>query len=291
MGDKCTVSAALEWAIRLLTDAGVDETRLNAETMLAHVLEVNRDRFFLKSDLVVGREPFFAFQAMVRRRAGREPLQYIIGETEFMGLRFFVDPAVLIPRPETEHLVETALRIAREMNRELVKALDIGTGSGNIAIALAILYPTIHVTAVDVSPATLEVALRNVNLHRADNVTLLHKDIFSDLLNGSRYDLIVSNPPYIAREAFPDLQQEVRLFEPRIATTDDADGFKFLKRILALSGKLLNTGGAVCVELGFGQEEEAVRLAESEGYGMIVVHKDYAGIPRVLEAHRNATSV
>jgi release factor glutamine methyltransferase len=268
----------------MLHSAGVDETRLNAELLLAHILAVDRLTLASRSRTPLDGGLSEKFRTFVQRRIQREPIQYILGETEFMGLRLFIGEGALIPRPETEVLVEKTLDAMKGMNRGPLHVLDIGTGSGNIAISLVKLCPYAKVTGLEISSAALEIARRNVTRHSAERVELMLGDIFSMMLPQTSYDLVVSNPPYVAAEEFESLQPEIRCFEPRIATTDDADGFRFLRRILDIAPGVLRVGGVVLVELAFSQADRARKLAAERGLSTIVVHEDLSGVPRVLEA-------
>jgi len=277
-----TVLSLIEWSQRYLQERGFDEARLHAELLLAHVLGLKRLDLYLQFDRPLAPVELAAYRALFKRRLTHEPLQYIIGETGFMGLTLVAEQGVLIPRPETELLVELALDIIRNKEGRGAQVLDIGTGSGNIAVALGHHAPDAQITGIDVSPEAIAVAARNVERHNLRNVAVQVLDIFSGLLAGSDFDLIVSNPPYISREQFAYLDPEVRDFEPRLALTDDSDGMSFYRRLAPMALELLRPGGEVLFEIGFGQENDIARLFTGFGYREVDIARDYAGIPRVV---------
>jgi release factor glutamine methyltransferase len=278
-----TVLSLIEWSQSHLQEHGFDEARLHAELLLAHVLGLVRLDLYLQFDRLLTPAELAAYRALFKRRLTHEPLQYILGETAFMGLTMFVERGVLIPRPETELLVELALQIInKKEGGGRAQVLDIGTGSGNIAVALGHHAPGAQIIGIDVSPEAIAVAARNVERHKLGNVGLQVLDVFSGLFAGRDLDLIVSNPPYISREQFTTLEPEVRDFEPRGALTDDGDGMVFHRRLAPLTLELLRSGGEVLFEIGFGQDTDVARLLTGCGYNAVRVTRDYAGIPRVV---------
>jgi release factor glutamine methyltransferase len=285
-----TVLSLLEWAGTYLGERGFDEPRLHVELLLAAVLKLRRLDLYLQFDRPLRPEELTAFKSLFKRRLNHEPLQYILGETEFMGLRLAVASGVLIPRPETEVLVERAVEEIRGLGARPVTVADIGTGSGNIAISLARFVPTTTVTAIDVSARALVIAGANCERNQVSNVRLQEADIFADALGSSTFDVIVSNPPYVSLGEFAQLPEEIRVYEPRMATTDEGDGYRFIKRIVSLASRHLNPGGHLLMEIGFGQGETARRIAESAGLVEGCLHPDLAGIPRVLAARRRTVA-
>jgi release factor glutamine methyltransferase len=281
-----TVLSMIEWSREYLDERGFDEARLTAELLLAGVLKLNRLQLYLQYDRPLTAGELASYREVFRRRLNHEPLQYIQGETEFMGLRLTVGPGVLIPRPETELLVERALgRIQERAGRE-VPVLDVGVGSGNIALSIAHHSKDVHVTGIDVSESAIACAKRNaLNLNL--NLDLILADIFDERAVSGPFDLVAANPPYISKDEFETLMPEVRLFEPRIALTDEEDGFSFLRRLVPRVRQLLNPDGLFLCEIGHGQEAGAREIAVKAGFQSVVVHKDYAGIPRVLEGKTN----
>jgi release factor glutamine methyltransferase len=279
---RWTVLGLLEWTAGHLAQKGFDEARLTVDLLLAHVLRMRRLDLYLQFDRILEAGELAAFKILYERRLTHEPLQYILGETEFMGLRLAIGPAVLIPRPETEQLVELALGEAGGFGKEDLEILDIGTGSGNIALALARRLPRASITSMDVSREALALAARNAAGNGITSVRFLEADIFADEPAGLSFDLIVSNPPYVPARDFEQLGAEVRDYEPRQAVTDGGDGLRFYGRIARRAKALLRERGAVLVEIGCGQAEAVRALFEREGFREVLVHRDYAEIERVI---------
>jgi release factor glutamine methyltransferase len=252
------------------------------------VLRISRLELYLQYDRPLTPDEIQTFKNLLKRRLRHEPLQYILGETEFMGLTLKVNHHVLIPRPETELLAEKAVETIGDLPPGTVHVLDMGTGSGNLAIAVAHSVPEARVTAVDVSAEALAVAAENVERHGLKNISLQNADLFSADPVNRPYHLIVSNPPYVSLEEFQQLQPEVREFEPRGATTDDADGFRFIRRIAELAGSHLVPGGALIMELGHGQSETALAIMEDAGLVDVQTFDDYASIPRIIRGWQPA---
>lgn len=278
-----TVLSLLGRAADHLRSRGFDEARLHGELLLAHVLGISRLDLYLQFDRPLTSGEVDHFRALFLRRLTHEPLQYILGETEFMGLRLTVDSNVLIPRPETELLVERALEFCARGSGAPWRILDACTGSGNIAVALAVRLPSAHITAVDVSPGALRVAGDNVARHAPGRVDLVAADLLTDPLPGGAFHLLVSNPPYVPLSEFPALQPEVRDFEPSIATTDGGDGLRFHRRLVELARERLEQGGALIMEIGFGQAAAVREICAAGGLMDIEVIPDYAGIARVVQ--------
>jgi release factor glutamine methyltransferase len=229
------------------------------------------------------------FSALFRRRAAHEPIQYLLGETEFMGMVIEVDGRVLIPRPETEILVERTLEVLEaDQYRGGAEVLEIGTGSGCIAIALGARARQARITAVDVSEGALRVAAQNIARHGLQNIGLLRMDVLAESPAQGAFDVLVANPPYVSAEDFADLQEEIRDFEPREATTDGGDGFTFHQRILELACQALRPGGSLLLEVGFSQSTRVRTIAEQLGLREVSLFRDYAGIERVVRARRVA---
>jgi len=281
-----TVLSLLLWAANYLGEKGIDEARLTADLLLAHVLGLGRMDLYLQYDRPMNEQELAAFKAAFKRRLHREPLQYITGETVFMGLALEVSPDVLIPRPETEVLVEACLEALRILESPAPSVLDIGTGSGNIAIAIASRVPQARLRACDVSARALEVAGRNIGRHVPGRVELEERDLFGDLAGWGVVDLVVSNPPYVSREDYAGLQPEIREFEPRLATTDEADGLRFLRRLCECASKVIRPGGMLCVEIGADRGEEALGIAHAAGLKEAEILYDLSRLPRVLRCRR-----
>ena len=285
-----TVLSLLQKSALFLEEKGVSEARASAEILLCHTLLCKRIDLYLRFDQPVKEEELALFRDAIRRRLKGEPVQYIVGRTEFYGLPFKVDPSVLIPRPETEHVVEACIAACRQLAtiRDRLFALDIGTGSGAIAIALAKHIPNLECLAIDVSAEALQSALRNADANGvASSIEFRQWDVLGPgpIPSSNRFHLIVSNPPYIAEAEVAGLQIEVRDFEPRIATSDGADGLTFYHRIAAIAPGMLEPDGFVVLELG-DDVSGAVREIFASVFSHLTIEKDYAGTNRVLVARQ-----
>jgi release factor glutamine methyltransferase len=284
-----TLLPALRWAEDVLRRGRIDEARLTSELLLCHVLGCPRIRLYVDFEKILRPGELDGFVGLVRRRLSHEPLQYITGETEFMGLTFAVDRRVLIPRPETEVLVERALDHCRGLGGRPVRILDAGSGSGNIAVSIAHYHRQSAVIGIDVSGGALEVALGNIRRHRlGGRVSLLKADLLRDGIpvRDGVFDAIVSNPPYIPSGEVDGLQPEIRLFEPVIATTDGGDGLSFFRRLADLAGTLLVPGGVLMAETSYNQARAVERIFQSYSLTGTGVVRDLSGIERVVYARR-----
>jgi release factor glutamine methyltransferase len=283
-------------AITALTYAEIPNPRLDAELLLAEAAGLTRTQL-LTSPPILNDLQFARYNAMLALRAVRMPLAYVLGRREFYSLELQVSPEVLIPRPETETLVTAGLEFITARRKQSIgasrndglKVLDLGTGSGAIAIALAVHASDITIVATDISPAALVVARANADrLGVTSRITFILADCWSPLnpaVSLGRFDLIVSNPPYIAEADLPSLEPEVRQYEPRIALTPGADPLSFYRRIVAGVANHLEPDGSLMLELGYGQAQpvsEILRMAGMTGFAVI---NDLAGIPRVLRAN------
>jgi release factor glutamine methyltransferase len=286
MGEtELTIADALREAAEALRKSGVDDARREAGSLLSHATA--RDRTFLitHADESLTAEQLRSYHSMVERRASGEPLQYIKGAQEFYGLDFEVTPDVLIPRPETELLVETALELLKGADSPLL--CDVGTGSGCIAVALLHARTDARAVALDVSPAALEVAARNAARWRvAERISFHISDCFDTLASNehveTRFDLIASNPPYIAEEDLEALQREVREHEPRVALTPGGDGLSVIRRLVLESPRYLKHGGHLLIEIGFDQHERVAALIDARVWTLLDIHRDLQGIPRTV---------
>jgi len=277
-----TILRLVEWGTEYLQRREFDESRLHCELLLAHVLQMTRVQLYLHFDRPLTPGELADFKSLFKRRLTHEPLQYILGETEFMGLPLYVDSNVLIPRPETEILVERVFDIVKEKWTKPVSILDVGTGSGNIPIALARALPEARILSVDVSPEALETAKRNIDRYSVTTIELRCHDILQRLSADEHFDVIVSNPPYVSLAEHGMLAEEVRDFEPTMATTDGGDGLRFIHRLTELSKSNLHTHGLLALEIGHGQKNAAVDCFQSNGLEDIQVFEDYSSIPRIV---------
>jgi release factor glutamine methyltransferase len=273
-----TPLALLGWTQGFFAQKGVDAPRLTAELLLAHALGCDRVRLYLDFDKPLGDPELARYRELVRRRAEGEPTAYLLGAREFHGHRLAVDARVLIPRPETELLVEAGLAALPERGA----ALDLGAGTGAVAIALALGRPGARVTSVDVSPGALEVARANAAALGAA-VTFLEGDLFAPLPAGERFDLIASNPPYIPSGELAGLSREVRR-EPRLALDGGPDGLTILRRIVAGAPGWLAPGGTLLLEMHESHLEALPALCRAAGFATAEARRDLAGLPRLTVA-------
>lgn len=275
-----SISDLLREASQTLRDAGVPEARREAGSLLSHV--IGKDRTFLIShaeDIVAG-DDLARFRETVARRASGEPLQYITGVQDFYGREFRVTTDVLIPRPETELLVEAALEVIAHKPAPLI--CDVGTGSGCIAITLVCERTDARAVAVDVSVPALAVAEDNARRHAVgDRMRFTISDCFESV-DRTAFDLVVSNPPYVAADALPGLQREVRDHEPLVALSSGADGLDVIRRLLRDAPAFLKTDGYLIMEIGFDQGEKVQRLINENLWRLDEIRPDLQGIPRIV---------
>jgi release factor glutamine methyltransferase len=274
------------WSADYLQQKGVERARLDAEYLLAHVLGIGRLEMYLQHERSLERAELDAFRPLLKRRAAREPLQYILGRQAFRDLDLEVRPGVLIPRPETEQLVEVVLTWARKRQDGGLTALDIGTGTGAIALALLGEGPFGRVVATDASPDALAVAARNRDEHVAgERLELRAGSYYDPVAPGERFDVVVSNPPYVAEHERATLAPEVADWEPAEALFAGADGLDALRRILEGAPSVLRSGGLLALEVGDGQADTVAALVRDCGeYREVEVHRDLAGKERVVTA-------
>ncbi|MCX5669354.1 MAG: peptide chain release factor N(5)-glutamine methyltransferase [Candidatus Omnitrophica bacterium] len=263
-----------------------------AELVLTHVLNCDRLSLYLNKDVCLDRNKSVQVSAILKRRIIGEPLQYILGSTEFMGYEFKVDKRALIPRPETEILISSALEKLKSTGKtNQLKILDLGTGSGCIAVCLAKLLPQALIWATDVSWAALQLAKENADLHKV-KVKFLWGDIFGALEKDQKeFDLIISNPPYIAKQEFCGLAKEI-FFEPVLALEAGIDGTDFYRRIISQAAGYLKEDGFLILEMGLGQRSAIEDiLRKSKNFKVIEIIKDYNNIERVMVAGRSKSEI
>lgn len=281
-----TIEGVLKWAADDFRGRGIEGPRLDAEVLLAHALGVTRMQLILDGKKPLAPDELARFREMVKRRRAREPVAYLRGEREFYGRRFAVDGRVLIPRPDTEILVDVAL--ARTAPRSLcARALDLCTGSGCVAVTLGRERPTSIVFATDVSEGALAVARRNAERLGAYNVAFSLGDLFAPLgAPRACFDVITANPPYIPSAEIATLDADVKDFEPRLALDGGADGLAFLRRIIQGAPPFLAEGGTLALEVGAGEAPAVAALMEGAGYEGVSVTRDYGKIERVVDGRR-----
>ena len=286
-----TVLQAIQRSVDFLAKKGVESPRLHAELLLAHVLQVPRMKLYLDFERVLTEDEQNSLRELVRRRGQREPLQHILGSACFCGLDLAVNGDVLVPRPETEILAELGWQFlkntAARPGSAPPLALDFGTGSGCIAIALAVQCPAARVNALDISPATLALARQNAAKHAVDSrIEFFAGDGFAALPADARFDLIISNPPYIPAAEIPTLEPEVRDHDPRLALDGGADGLDFYRRLAREAAAFLRPGSRIMLEFGDGQEAAVAAAFELEKWIVESVKPDYNAKPRILVARR-----
>lgn len=309
-----TIHQALIEASHCLKAAGIESARLDAEVLLCHVLKVDKARLYLNAESILNLDDERKFRALLMRRASREPIAYITGSKEFWSLEFVVTPDVLIPRPETELVVELALQHLRQRPesrhcnplpllspasrgrdcsepvegiKEGVRILDIGTGSGAIAVSLAKELPDAQIWATDSSAAALDIARVNIRRHGLESrIQLVEGDLFEPVTERTAtFHLIVSNPPYIRTGELSDLAPEIRQWEPLTALDGGADGLGYYRRLIDEACNYLRVGGQVLVEIGADMAGAISELFQrAEDYDTAIVYQDTAGKDRVIAA-------
>lgn len=285
-----TVLELLQRSTDFLEKKGVPESRLNAELLLASVLHCKRLNLYLMFDRPLSDDETEKYRTLIIERSTRKPIQYILGKVEFFGMEFTVNESVLIPRPETELLVEQVIESAKTYNANTI--LDIGTGSGCIAIAAAKALPSVTVTAVDVSEQAIALAKQNATQNgMTENICFFVSDIIKIPKLSKKYDIIVSNPPYISAPDYSLLEPELTDYEPKIALTDDADGFTFYRKIISLAKKSLNPGGVLLFEIAFSQGEKVLTLMRENGFTECLVVKDYSNLDRIAKGIKSKQSI
>ncbi|HNW39282.1 MAG TPA: peptide chain release factor N(5)-glutamine methyltransferase [Candidatus Omnitrophota bacterium] len=261
-----------------------------AELVYSHILNCDRLSLYLNKEKRLGGNKSAQACRIFKRRITGEPLQYILGSTEFMGLEFKVDKRALIPRPETEILLSSALEKLKPLGKtRRLKILDLGTGSGCIAISAAKLLPQAQVWATDISVCALQLAKKNADLHKV-KIKFLHSDIFSALKEDrDKFDLIISNPPYITRQELGGLAREIS-YEPSLALAGGIDGLDFYRKIILRAAAYLNQDGLLAMEVGANQANQVRALCVGQGFNILEIIKDYNNIKRVVIAKQGISA-
>ena len=287
---KWTVAELLDWTEGFFRSREIPTPRLDAELLLSSVLVGGRLKLYTDYSKPVDPKERARFRELVERRAKREPVAYLVGVREFYSLRFTVSPAVLIPRPETEHLIDESVEILNADPETPKRVLDLGTGSGCIAITIASQCPDASVVAVDIDERAIDIARRNAADNGVqDRVEFRQGDLFAALSpDDAPFDVVVSNPPYVSAREFSTLMDDVRSFEPRLALVDERstthDGYGFYDAIADGVGSYLTPQGVVLVEVGDGQADEVVRRFGARGFSKTRLVRDYGGINRFVIA-------
>jgi len=283
-----TIAETLKLATERLRGAGVPNDLLDAQTLLAEALGRDRTYLIVNFNQELSGDILEKYEGLIRRRAAGEPLQYITGRQEFFGLDFEVTPEVLIPRPETELIIEETIRLAQDFaagpgSPQQPLIVDVGTGSGCIAVTLARELGSARVLATDLSPAALRVARRNATRHGlAERIAFVAADLLDAFADEPFADFIISNPPYVTEREVATLQREVRDWEPLTAFTDFADGLSFYRRLLTAAPTRLKPGGFLICEMGYSQAEQITSLVDERLWHEPRILEDLQGIPRTL---------
>ena len=282
-----TVLEAIQKSTEFLAKKGVESPRLQTELLLAHLLKMPRMKLYLNFDRVLTAPETDGLREFIKRRGQREPLQHIVGSTSFCGYEITVSRHALIPRPETEMLAELGWKFLLTRNLQPLTALDFGTGTGCIAIALAAKCPNAKITALDVSPDALALAKQNALQNQvAERIEFLHGDGFAALTATTLFDLLVSNPPYIASAEIETLDPEVKDFDPRGALDGGADGLDFYRRLAVEAKPFLKVDGKIMLEFGDGQADDIKKILETEKWVVEAMQEDYSQRARILIAHK-----
>jgi release factor glutamine methyltransferase len=282
-----TILDLIKWGTNYLGEKGFDEARLNIELLLSAALNLKRFDLYVKHDQPLGKDELAKFKTLLKRRLSHEPIQYILGKTNFYSIELKIDKRALIPRPETEMLVEAVIDHCKthfHQNSEF-NILEVGTGSGCIAIALAKFLKNARITSLDKSREALDLACENANLtNTMEQIEFVEADFLSlsDNIFGKNFEIIVSNPPYVSESAFKTLDEDVRKFEPVSALSDGADGLTFFRQISRSSSFLLNQGGWVFVETSFDQADEVKKIFLESGGAELQIRKDLSNIDRIV---------
>jgi release factor glutamine methyltransferase len=289
-----TILKLLEWTTTYFKSRGVESPRASAEILLAHALDLKRIDLYLRYDQPLCSQELETYKALIKRRARREPVAYILGSKEFWSLDLAITRAVLIPRPETESLVEAALAVlARGLNAGPKHILDLGTGSGAIVLALASQQPKHFFFASDLHAEAIKVARHNAKRHGlGDRIHFFVGDWLEPLQGGKQlFDMIISNPPYIRSGILPELQPEIYNYEPLSALDGDNDGLNSLRKIIGAAQRFLKRSGCLLLEIGHDQKDEVQKIINRCGqYDQVIFSKDYSGMDRVVEMRKKDVS-
>ncbi len=280
-----TIRALMEWTEQHFQQKGIESPRLETQLLLSHALGCKKTALYTRWDEPVDEDRRARFRDLIKRRLDGSPIQHLIGYREFFLLDVEVSPDVLIPRPETELLVTEALN--RSKGIAVPRLLDIGTGSGCIAVAIANRLPAAQVTASDISTKALEVARRNAQRHRvAERIRFVEGDLFAPISSSERFDVIVSNPPYVSNPEFEKLPPHIRNFEPRMALAAGPEGYEIYDRLIPTAINFLEPGGWLLLEIGFAQEEGIKQRLANAGFEVGPTLRDDQHHPRVMTGRR-----
>ena len=270
----------LNWGEKYFKEKSFDNPRIEIETLLQYIIGCKKIDLYLQFENTFNTENLIILKDLIKRRVNREPMQYIIGSSEFYGRKFFVNQDVLIPRPETEKLIDVSIDILSKKENPII--LDVGTGSGCIGITIALEIPSSSVIAIDISNSALSTAKKNANRYGLKNMQFINLDIFSQDINHTA-DLLISNPPYISKIEFPGLMIDVKDFEPMVALTDNSDGLEFYRKFSNIIPQVVKKNGITILEVGRGTHPEKVKeIFHKAGYDNIESVRDLNKDTRVL---------
>ena len=269
-----TILSIIKWTSDFFRKHDIENPRLEAELIVSHYLDINRMELYLNYNKPLDPSEKKKIKKAIIKRANHEPLQYILGEVDFFDLKLQINKNVLIPRPETEFLVDKIIKD----NSSLDQILDLGTGSGAIALSLALNYPEADVVATDISKEAINTAIKNAHYNNIKNIKFVVSNLFNSISN--RYSLIVSNPPYISPENFEKLPPEIKNFEPQRALVANKDGFEIIEKLIKSAKKYLLKKGLLYIEIGYNHKEYVEKVASKAGYNLIQIEKDLNGFYR-----------
>lgn len=284
------ISELLKWTTDYFQSHNIESPRMGAELLLSHCLNVPRLNLYLQYDKPLLSEELSLYKSMIKRRIAREPVAYITGSKGFWTLDLSVSKSVLVPRPDTECLVEAALEILKAKPDTPLNVLDLGTGSGAIILSLASEMPINKYFAVDVSIEAIEIARQNAELNCPErDISFISSSWFDGLVENEMFDLIVSNPPYIPTDDILELEPEIKEYEPRLALDGDVDGLRCVRHIIEQAGNYLKPGGWLMIETGYDQKESVLEIAMGVGgYLHVEYIRDFAGNNRVVRMQKTA---
>ena len=275
---KSNIAITLANAKKTLRDNNIISSSIDAELIMMKVTGYTRVELLTKGDKPLTKEQSVSFFNMLKRLIKNEPLQYILNHQEFMGLSFYVDENVLIPRPDTEILVEACLEYLKDDNQ----VLDMCTGSGCISVSLSHFNKNINITAVDICDKALEIAKKNAKSNNTHKINFIKSDMFKTLDNNVKFDIIISNPPYIKTKEINELLNNVKDYEPLLALNGGLDGLDYYKTLAKESPVFLKNKGFILIEIGCNQKEDVINIFKSKGYEFLECRKDLKGLNRVL---------
>ena len=270
----------INWGEKYLKEKSIENSKIEIELFLQHLLKCKRIDLYLQFETIVNPERLTILRNWITRRINNEPIQYILGSSEFYGRSFIVNKNVLIPRPETEILIDISIEELKNVNSPLI--LDVGTGSGCIAITIALEIPASTIIAIDIDERAISVAKNNIEKHEVKNIEFVLTDIFHEKIN-KKADMLISNPPYIAKKEVPSLMKEVKDYEPLVALTDNNDGLKFYRRFAEIIPRILKENGTAIMEVGIKDHPDRVeKIFREYGFNDIRTELDLNKDKRAL---------